>query len=145
MRAVFARAALVLAGVVALGACTGPEPSSAAPPTVVCGTTLSSSPAGAVVYDVTPELPVITSTTSGVDSSGLGPVFLRMATGCDRGVTISIRPAGAATIGRQANARDGLPVAVVLDVMTAADIHVTGTRDGTLVASAEIHLPAESY
>lgn len=125
-----------------MGACTGPEPSSAAPLTVVCGTTLSSSPAGAVVYDATLELPVITSTTSGVDSSGLGPGFLRMEPGCDRGVTIAIRPAGAATIGRQANARDDLPV--VLDVMTASDIHVTGTRDGTLVASAEIDLPAES-
>ena len=142
MSTVSARSALVLAGLLTLGACAGPQPSSAAPPTVVCATTLNSTPAGAVMLDATSELPVITSTTAGGGFSGLGPVYLRVAAGCDHGVTVSISPEGAATIAREADARDGLPAAVVLDVMSSVEIHVTGTRDGAQVASAEIHIPA---
>ena len=132
---------MVLTGLLTLGACAGPQASSAAPPTVVCGTTFDSTLAGAVMVDATSDLPGITSTTVGGGFSGLGPVYLRVAAGGDDGVTVSISPEGAATTARQPMPV-GLPVAVVLDVMSTVDIHVTGTRDGAQVASAEIRIPA---
>ncbi len=92
------------------------------------------------MYDATTELPVITSPTVGASSSGLGPVYLRVATGCDHGASVSISPEDAATVVREADARDGLPAAVVLQVLSTAEIHVTATRDGALVASAVIHI-----
>ncbi len=140
MRVVSVKGAVVLSCLLTMGACSSPQRSTAAPPTVVCGTTLSTSPAGATIDDATIDPPVITRTTVGSGYAGLGPVFLRVATGCDHGVTLSITPAGTATITREADARDGLPAAVVLDVLSNAEIHVTGVRDGVEVSSAEIHI-----
>ena len=90
MRVVSVKGAVVLSCLLTMGACSSPQRSTAAPPTVVCGTTLSTSPAGATIDDATIDPPVITRTTVGSGYAGLGPVFLRVATGCDHGVTLSI-------------------------------------------------------
>lgn len=142
---------LLAAAMALLAACGAEGPSSAAPPLVICGTTMSSTAAGAVLYDATTDPPLIVARSAGdvlrsagdvlVSASSLGVVFLRLANGCSRGVTLSIEPASAATIAREARADDGLTVAVALDVVSPVDIQVTGTRDGKVVASVEIHLP----
>lgn len=98
----------------------------------------------AVIYDATTNPPLIVARSAGdvlVPASSLGVVFLRLADRCSRGVTPSIEPASAATIAREARADDGLTVAVALDVVSPVDIQVTGTRDGKVVASVEIHIP----
>jgi hypothetical protein len=107
---------------VGCGTCGAKHPaqiSSAAPPLVVCGTTLSTSVAGPVIYDLNGGgVRVITSASVG------GFVFLRVAEGCTQGATVSIEPVGAATIVKEARAQDGEPAAIVL-MPTSATATVT--------------------
>lgn len=102
-----ALAAAVLAAsiVAALSGCG--TVTTAAPPLVVCGTTLSRSAAGAVLLDVARGGRVGTRTIGGL-------LFLKVSDDCDRGATIRWTPAAAATRLAEARSADGLPAAVVL-------------------------------
>jgi hypothetical protein len=89
------------------GCALGPG-SSAAPPTKVCGQTLASSAAGAVVDDVSRS-----DVTVRYDTVG-SVVILQLTRNCAHGAVLNIRPARAARVTRTAEAKDGKPAAVVL-------------------------------
>lgn len=112
--------------------------SSAAPPTVVCGTLLSSSPAGAVVYDIAApgfndRQPVTAPTTGGV-------VIVRVAPGCSAGSTVRLSPADAFRIVRRVRARDGRLVVVVLKPVRSAPAVLTAERDGRTVGTLRLDI-----
>ena len=113
----------------------GLQMTAAAPPTVVCGTVLSDSAAGALVFDATRRLPVVRYLTVG------DVLMFRVARGCDEGAHVTWIPSAAAHLVKAAYAKDGLMAAVVLapDVTHAA-FRLTGTRDGKVVASVTVRL-----
>lgn len=80
-----------------------------APPTVVCGQTLWNGAAGPVLVDAWSGDRTITHASSG------GYVFLRVASGCDRGAQVTYAPSDAASVVRTAASADGKLAAVVLD------------------------------
>jgi hypothetical protein len=134
----------VVAGAIAslaalLSACSQPETqtrtTTAAPPTVVCGTVLNDSASGWVVYDATRHLPTITYPTGG------GVLVFRVTRGCGKGVQVSWAPSAAAHLVKAAYAKDGGMAAVILkpSVPNAA-FKLTGTQNGRVVASATIQL-----
>jgi hypothetical protein len=108
--------------------------SNAAPPTVICGTTLSSSAAGPVVYDLRGgDQTEIRMTTVG------GVIFLRL-TGCGRGADVTIVPPTAAEIVDVASARDGKPAAIVLRPVQLVPTTVEARQQGHTIGSARIVL-----
>ena len=108
--------------------------SSAAPPTVICGTTLNDTPAGAVVIDATHQHGPITA------PSVRGLLFIKVSTDCTHGVQVSWDPA-AATLVEDARARDGLDAAVVLQPATpSAAFTLTAERNGSIVAYVSVQL-----
>ena len=111
----------------------GPRLTTAAPPTVVCGTVLSDSVAGPVVFDATRRLPTIRYTTVG------DVLMFRVVRGCDEGAHVTWAPSSAAHLVRAAYARDGLTAAVVLKP-DEPSFRLTGTRNGRVVASATVKL-----
>ncbi len=122
------------AGAVVTGcASRGPQLTTAAPPTVVCGTVLSDSAAGPAVFDATRRLPVIKYLTVGE------VLMFRVARGCDEGAHVSWVPSAAAHLVKAAYARDGLMVAVVLKP-DEPSFRLTGTRNGRVVASVTVKL-----
>jgi hypothetical protein len=124
----------VAAGAVVTGcASRGPQLTTAAPPTVVCGTVLSDSAAGPVVFDATRRLPVIKYLTVG------DVLMFRVARGCDEGAHVSWVPSAAAHLVAAAYARDGLMAAVVLKP-DEPSFRLTGTRNGRVVASVTVKL-----
>ena len=64
----------------------GPQVTTAAPPTVVCGTVLSDSAAGPVVFDATRRLPIIKYLTVG------DVLMFRVVRGCDEGAHVTWVP-----------------------------------------------------
>jgi hypothetical protein len=109
--------------------------SNAAPPVVICGTTLSSAASGAVVQDATRDHREITSVTVG------GYLFIKVSDDCQRGATVNWTPSAGATLVKQALARDGRPVAVVLQpAQLPTHFALTATRDGVKVAYATVTL-----
>jgi hypothetical protein len=131
--AVAAAAVLVAAG--GSGCAKAVGTSSGAPPTVVCGTTLSRSAAGAVVSDATRPMPTISFPTVG------NVLYIRVARGCAHGAHVQWTPSSAAHLVKAARAADGLPVVVVLGPRTPHSVfRVTATRDGRTVASIKVHL-----
>jgi hypothetical protein len=82
-------------------------PTSAAPPTVVCGTTLSKSAAGPFLQDVSRGGRVKFATIG-------GELFLQVSDDCDHGAIVTWRPHAAATELLNARAADGRKAAVVL-------------------------------
>jgi hypothetical protein len=91
---------VVLALVVSSLTGCGGQRSSAAPPWVVCGTTLVDTPEGPAVTDATrPGLRVGFSTVGGI--------ALLTSRDCDHGATLSITPRGAASVTKSAPAKDG--------------------------------------
>jgi hypothetical protein len=109
--------------------------SSGAPPTVVCGTTLNDSAAGAVVIDAVHDHTTITGPSVG------GLVFVRVSDDCSHGARVTWAPAQAASLVKQARTRDGLDAAVVLRPATlTATFTVSARRDGTVVAHIPIQL-----
>ncbi len=113
----------------------GPQVTTAAPPTVVCGTVLSDSAAGPVVFDATRRLPVIKYLTVG------DVLMFRVVRGCDEGAHVSWVPSAAAHLVKAAYARDGLTAAVVLQPSgPRASFRLTGTRNGKVVASVTVKL-----
>jgi len=113
----------------------GPEITTAAPPTVVCGTVLSDSIAGPVVFDATRRLPVIRYLTIG------DVLMFRVARGCDKGAHVTWVPSTAAHLVKAAYARDGRMAAVVLKPDGPhSSFRVTGTQNGKVVASIMVKL-----
>lgn len=109
--------------------------SNGAPPTVVCGTTLNSSAAGAVVVDAVDHHAVITGPSVG------GLLFIRISDDCAHGARVSWTPSQAAVLAKEAPAHDGLAAAVVLRPATAtATFAVTAWRNGVVVAHVAVHL-----
>ncbi len=113
----------------------GPQVTTAAPPTVVCGTVLSDSAAGPVVFDATRRLPIIKYLTVG------DVLMFRVVRGCDEGAHVTWVPSSAAHLVRAAYARDGLMAAVVLEPSGPhPSFRLTGTRNGVVVASVTVKL-----
>jgi hypothetical protein len=112
-----------------------PQVMSGAPPTVVCGTELSDSAAGAVVLDATHRLPTVRYTTVG------GGLIFLVARGCSQGSRVTWVPESAAHLVKAAYAKDGQMAAVVLQPAgPGAAFRLIGTRDGVVVASATVKL-----
>lgn len=110
---------LAVLTVALVSACSTETRSSGAPPLVVCGATLWSGAAGAVMTDATGAHTNVTEQTA-------GGVVLRLAAGCQQGVEYSIEPTVAAAVVKVADAHDGKPAAVVLSPRAASfDVHVT--------------------
>lgn len=116
-------------------AASEPQVTTAAPPTVVCGTVLNDSDAGAVAYDATRQLPTVKHPTVG------GLLIFRVARGCDTGTHVTWTPSSAAHLVKAANARDGQTAAVVLKpARPRAAFRLIATRNGRVVASATVKL-----
>ena len=123
--------------VFALTGCSasGPQVMSGAPPTVICGTELNDSAAGAVVLDATRRLPTVRNETI---NGGL--IFL-VARGCNQGTQVTWVPRSAAHLVKAAYAKDGQMAAVVLrPAGPGAAFRLIGTRNGAVVASATVKL-----
>src|SRR5262249_49188049 len=101
--------AVAIGFAVAAGTTACETSTSRAPPIVECGTTLSDSISGAVVFDATHKLPV--SNFQSRDAL----IFLRVARGCDHGSHVRWVPSTAARRVGVAYAGDGLPAVVVLE------------------------------
>ena len=113
----------------------GPRLTTAAPPTVVCGTVLSDSAAGPVVFDATRRLPTIRYTTVG------DVLMFRVVRGCDEGAHVTWVPSSAAHMVKAAYTRDGHMAAVVLKPDGPhASFRLTGTQNGRVVASVMVKL-----
>jgi hypothetical protein len=113
----------------------GPQVRTAAPPTMVCGTVLSDSAAGPVVFDATRRLPTIKYLTVG------DVLMFRVARGCVEGAHVTWIPSSAAHLVKAAYARDGHTAAVVLKPSAPhASFRLTGTRNGRVVASVTVEL-----
>lgn len=109
------------------------ERSSAAPLLKVCGKTLSSSPNGPVLFDVAGRSIGLPYLTPG------GRIYLRVAAGCEHGATFQIDPAGAASVAAEADARDHLPVAVVLQAAQARQYTVSVRQSDGAVSTAVVY------
>ncbi len=111
------------------------EKSSAAPPTVVCGTTLSSSPEGVILEDAAHRHQTITD-------AGTGDVlFIKVSNSCKHGARVTWTPSSAATLVKQALAKDGQPVAVVLKAgPRPVRMTLTSTRNGSTIAYVTVAL-----
>ncbi|HEX4670735.1 MAG TPA: hypothetical protein VH279_00635 [Solirubrobacteraceae bacterium] len=109
--------------------------SSAAPPTVVCDTTLNDSAAGAVIVDATHDHgPVVSPTIQGL-------LYFKVSDLCSRGTRVTWTPAKAATLVKRAASKDGLDAAVVLRPMSrTAHFTLSAKRDGAIVAYASVRL-----
>ena len=108
-----------------LAACR-PTFSTAAPPTLVCGTTLAGSVAGSVVFDIAryPSIPTVTAETVG------DVLIVRVSDDCEHGSEVAIVPDSAGRIVKSAPAADGLPEAVVLRPVRSRQGRLEATRDG---------------
>ena len=126
-----------LAGVVLLlvsGCSERSAVTNSAPPTVICGTTLNNSAAGAVVDDATADSPTITSISP-------GGIFIQVSHDCQHGAEVTWTPTDAATLAGQALADDGLVAAVVFNPKNLkAAFTVTARRAGAVVAKATVAL-----
>ena len=107
----------------------GPR-SSAAPPLVVCGTTMSTAEAGPNLFDLNSALDRA-SISESVDSL----YYLQFVDGCDIGATFSINPVPAARIIKTAHTTDGKTKAISLQPLaTSITISWTGpSGHGTIV------------
>lgn len=132
---------LVLAALaVALAGCgTGQTgASNGAPPTVVCGTTLSDSAAAPALTDAVHGHRAITGPSVG------GLIYLKVSDDCAHGARVTWTPAQAASLVQGAPARDGLDAAIVLRPATlTATFTVSARRNGTVVASISVQLSGD--
>lgn len=67
-----------------------------------------------------------------------GNLFIRVSTSCATGAKVTIDPPGAAVIVAEADARDRLPVVVVISAAITQAYTVTARRDGVIVATATV-------
>ena len=119
---------VVLALVVSsLTGCGVPEQrSSAAPPWVVCDTTLSDSAAGAVVTDATTP-----ARTVRVSYETVGGIALLTSRDCDHGATLSIAPSEAALVTKSAPTNDGKIAGATISPRRAQFMITVRHPDGT--------------
>lgn len=75
---------------------------------MICGTTIWSAAAGAIVQDVSK------GATVSYASAGFN-LFLRVSHGCWSGASVRLNPASAGKVIKTARARDGRPAAVVIE------------------------------
>ena len=131
-----ALAAAVLAAAVTAGVTGCVWSSDAAPPTVVCGTTLDDGAMGVVVVDATLPYPGGVYAVSNLDSL----FYIRVARGCAGGSHVTWIPSSAARLVRAAYAQDGQMAAVVLQPAGPPGVpfKVIGTRNGKVVASITV-------
>jgi hypothetical protein len=102
---------------------------------VVCGTVVSDSDSGAVLYNATRPLPVIRYETMG------GLLYFTVARGCAHGARVSWVPSSAAHLVKTVPTGDGRLAAVVLRPATPhSAFRLIGTSDGRIVASATVRL-----
>lgn len=135
------RAGRVLLSLVAVALVMGCDSSvrqisSAAPPTVVCGSTVSRSADGLAVVDIR-----LANGATVSEVSGNGGINVLVARGCSKGATVTIRPIDAYTITRQVKAKDGKPVFVLLFPRTAGPAVLT-VHDGNHSYALRLALPA---
>lgn len=133
-------ALLVPASLAALCVLASCASSKGAPPTVVCGKTISRSPAGMVVDDATG--PDITVTAVTVDDV----IALRVAKGCHSGATIGVEPEDAASVVDSVRASDGHYTVVLLQPRRGS-FTVRVTRSPTSVTAVTVQglvLPASA-
>jgi hypothetical protein len=105
--------------------CSSQAPgSSAAPPLVVCGTTLWSGPSGAVTADATASRVLITNASSG------GEIFLRFTNECQDGVVLIVAPSQGKII-TGAHSSDGRLAAAAIRPLVSTFEATAQHRDGT--------------
>jgi hypothetical protein len=110
-----------------LTGCGAPAPpSSAAPPWVVCDTTLSNSAAGAVVTDAT-----MPARTVRVSYETVGGIALLTSRDCDHGATLSIAPSEAALVTKSAPTNDGKIAGATINPRRAQFMITVRHPDGT--------------
>jgi hypothetical protein len=112
---------VTLVAVLVAGTACGSEPrkSAAAPPWVVCGTTLWNAPSGAAVVDATGSHVTVTAPSAG------GYVFLKLGSGCEHGAEFTVVPSSSASVVAEATAADHAVAAVVLRPAVASfDVRV---------------------
>lgn len=126
--------AVVLAVTALLGCTRQTSVSNGAPPTVVCGTTVNATPAGAGLVDATRHHQVITV------PSVRGLLFIKVSDDCAHGALVTWNPAQAATLVKEAPARDGLAAAAVVVRPATPVFAVTARRTGPVVAYVAVHL-----
>lgn len=126
---------LLLAGLAAAGCDAGST--SAAPPWVVCGTTLVDSAAGPLPIDVSRP-----GTTVVVHGQSPGGIDLLVSPDCRRGGTLTVSPASAATVTGTARAEDGQVAAATL-TPARARFTVTVHHPGGLT-TVTVDLPADA-
>jgi len=140
-----ARWSLLLVGVsfvaVACGANPPPKVSTAAPPLVVCGTTVINSPAGAAVYDIGRHHHV----TQPVTNMTVGnAIYVRVSDSCAHGAKVTIRPATAFSITRTVRAADGRDVLVVLRPNAEPVATLTASRSGVVMGTLSIDITGQA-
>jgi len=101
-------AALAALPCVVLAGCSRDTASSGAPPTVICGTTIWTAAAGAVVQNVS-HGGSVTHVSAGEN------IFLRVSDSCSTGVSVTVDPSDAARVVTSAPSKDGKVTAVVLE------------------------------
>ena len=114
------------------GCAPSPLYSSAAPPLRVCGTTMSTSAAGVVLFDVSKHSIDLLARSPG------GDVYLLVAKGCSHGAVVSWTPAASARLVRNVWAQDGRSAAVVLAPSRSATLDVHVAQNGQIRTA---HLP----
>ena len=65
-------------------------------------------------------------------------LFIRVASGCDHGASVSWSPADAAKLIAEAKAKDGLPVVIVLRSSGQPPVHLLAKVNNRQVAAATI-------
>lgn len=109
--------------------------SSAAPPLVVCGTVVSTSAAGPVVYDMTQkQYPTVTELTVG------GYVYVQVSDSCVEGADVTIAPSSAFTVVRVVKASDGRDELVVLAPGSHATAVLTASKAGHVVGTLKLDI-----
>ncbi|WP_370368407.1 hypothetical protein [Catenulispora sp. GP43] len=103
-------ASRLLAGLAIAASCVSCASSKGgAPPTVICGKTISRDPAGPVIEDATAHDITVTSVTAGA------VIILRTASGCHTGADVAVEPSDAADMVDDVRGADQRYIAVVLE------------------------------
>lgn len=109
--------------------------SSAAPPLVVCGTVVSTSAAGPVVYDIVERrYPTVTELTVG------GFVYVQVSDSCAEGADVNIAPSSAFTVVRVVKASDGRDELVVLAPGSHPSAVLTASQAGHVVGTLKLDI-----
>lgn len=108
---------------------------SAAPPLVVCGTVVTRSYAGPVVYDISRrQYPPVTELAVG------GYVYIRVSDSCTEGADVEISPPSAFTISQGVKATDGRYELVRMSPSSHPDGVVTASVAGRVVGTLKLDI-----